>query len=207
MWPARLFHWTNLDTGKTLPSFSSIVSCTYQGYGWQEKNPKTTPRPLPRPTQSRDLKSRENRWNMWPSVHIKSLLRRPSEATMPQQLSWGFCLASQCKASQSPACAPHSSPQGCLKVELQLQQVLQVDLSNVVDNVPGGEVCQGTNASTKEGVPAARKPAYGHTPQTLPGRGLGLSSWPGRPLRGTAPRETHHGTVLSQPAPGWTGCI
>ena len=77
-----------------------------------------------------------------------------------------------------------------------------MDLSNVVDNVPGGEVCQGTNASTKEGVPAARKPAYGHTPQTLPGRGLGLSSRPGRPLRGTAPRETHHGTVLSQPAPG-----
>ena len=51
-----------------------------------------------------------------------------------------------------------------------------MDLSNVIDDVPGGEVCQGTNASTMEDMLAAHELACGHTPQTLPGRGLGLSS-------------------------------
>lgn len=30
-------------------------------------------------------------------------------------------------------------PQGCLKVEFQFQQILQIYLSNIVDNVPGGK--------------------------------------------------------------------
>lgn len=36
--------------------------------------------------------------------------------------------------------APHTLPQGRLKIELQFQQVFQIHLSNVVDNVPGRAV-------------------------------------------------------------------
>lgn len=60
------------------------------------------------------------------------------------------------------AATPHSSPQGGLEVELQLQQILQTDLSNIIDNVPGGEACQGTNGSTRSALAAAKPACWPH---------------------------------------------
>lgn len=82
---------------------------------------------------------------------VQIFLRRSGEGMTPDPS------ASQRRSARSTAgeftpvslgcgsAAPPSSPQGRLEVELQLQQVLQIYLSNVVDDVPGGEACQGTN--------------------------------------------------------------
>lgn len=102
----------------------------------------------------------------------------------------------------SPGCdsaAPPSSPQGRLEIEFQLQQVLQIYLSNVVDDVPGGEACQGANGfmtgcacCPQEG----RMLGAARTPETA-GMHVGRPAGPSAALA-----ETTEGTTPVRPVPG-----
>lgn len=96
---------------------------------------------------------------------------------MPSATRRGLRLAGPCSARParsrlSPGAATRprvSSPQGRLEIKLQLQQVLQIYLSSIVDNVPGGEVCQGANGSGRRVRmrPQTRQNAGLVTPCTL----------------------------------------